>query len=238
MIKAVPLLTARQSSDVRGRLEEVRSLWIERYPAHPGEAYTLGVAAYLDAKDERIRAGDYFGRIERLNRVLRRHFADVFAAIRGSLQEQFGARFTYTTKLAAPGFHIFFGPILRRMQDLAPHFDIQYRNMPQTAGADPRLALSFTLPIALPRCGGGLDYWAIDGGKFERDLSGGRIKSAADYPSLLPPRYFPYEIGKLVVQNGVFLHRIAGSPGIVDSDERITLQGHAIKRGSTYVLYW
>lgn len=238
MISKVPLLTAVESLGVRGRLEEVRSKWIDRDPAHPGEAFTLGVASYIDAVDDKRRAGDYFGKVGHHNRLLRGHFPDLLSTLRLSLQELVGARFSYSSRLAVPGFHIFFGAVLRRMQNLAPHFDNQYLNLPLAAGADPRRALSFTLPIALPRGGGGLDYWNVDRDKYERDLNAGRINSAADYPMLVRPKVFPYEIGKLVVQNGFFLHRIAATTGIVDSDERITLQGHAFKKGAAYTMYW
>ncbi len=238
MISKVPLLTAKESRAVRDRLEEIRPQWIDRDPSHPGEAFTLGVASYIDAVDDKRRTRDYFGRVEHHNRLLHGHFADLLATLRLSLQEHFGARFSYSTKLAVPGFHIFFGAVLMRMQNLAPHFDNQYLNLPMAVGADPRFALSFTLPIALPRCGGGLDYWNVDRERYQSDLSNGKIGSAADYPQLFRPKTFPYEVGKLVVQNGFFLHRIAGTKGIVDSDERITLQGHAFRKGGTYIMYW
>lgn len=238
VISKVPLLTAEESRDVRCRLEAIRSQWIDRDPAHPGEAFTLGVASYIDAADEKFRAGAYFGRVEHFNRVLRRNFADLLATLRRSLGEQLGVRFSYSPKLAVPGFHIFFGAMLRRMQNLAPHFDNQYQNLPQTAAADPRHVVSFTLPISLPSGGGGLDYWDVDREQYRRDLNDGKIKLAADYPSLVRPSSLPYEIGELVVQDGSFLHRIAGTAGIVDSDERITLQGHAFKKGGSYIMYW
>ena len=88
-IVSIPLYTADESRNLRAELDEEREHWIDRDPAHPGEAFTLGIATYIDATDEKTREENYFGRIGPYNRLLKRRFGGLLSSLRQALQDHF-----------------------------------------------------------------------------------------------------------------------------------------------------
>ena len=50
--------------------------------------------------------------------------------------------------------------------------------------------------------------------------------------------YHPYRIGGLVLHSGHKVHQIAPANDGQRGDERITLQGHGIRCGGVWNLYW
>lgn len=58
---------------------------------------------------------------------------------------------------------------------------------------------------------------------------------------MIAPRFHPYRVGGLVVHSGHTVHQIAPMPQPPDAEgsmARITLQGHAIRTGGVWRLYW
>ena len=47
-----------------------------------------------------------------------------------------------------------------------------------------------------------------------------------------------YRLGELVLHSGDLLHQAAPGVALAPSDERFTLQGHALRRDGTWELYW
>jgi hypothetical protein len=238
MLITIPLLTSSECLAIRNGLELLQPHWIDRNPNAPGEVYTIGVATYIDASVEQERARNYFSRIAHYNELLNNTFQHLYYIVRLTLEVYLKAECRYVDTLALPGFHIFLERRLRMLRDLVPHFDHQYLYLPRLLNSDPQSAVSFTLPIVLPQVGGGLDYWDVDTSDFERDIALGKVQAAAEYASFRPSRFLAYEPGTLVLQERLILHRIASTDAVGASDERITLQGHAVKEADHYILYW
>ena len=51
-------------------------------------------------------------------------------------------------------------------------------------------------------------------------------------------QYYPYSTGQLIVHSGMYLHQIAAMSEVVPGGERITYQGHALRFGNSWRLYW
>jgi len=76
----------------------------------------------------------------------------------------------------------------------------------------------------------------VDG---ERTLH--RIDEMPALTSTIAPRFHPYSVGGLVVHSGHTVHQIAPmsqAPEAGGALARITLQGHAIRAGGSWRLYW
>jgi hypothetical protein len=165
-------------------------------------------------------------------------FPDLYARVRSILESHFNAKVDYADHLALPGFHVFRSNRLRTLRDIPPHFDCQFSLLPPLASANSTDSFSFTHPIALPKGGGGLEYWEVFVDECQSDMARGTIRCSTDYVHMRELKYLGYEIGTLVLQPKLLLHRIASTSTVADEDERVTLQGHGIKSDGRYLLYW
>ena len=50
--------------------------------------------------------------------------------------------------------------------------------------------------------------------------------------------YFKYETGKIFFHSGNRYHQVAETKEMENDDERLTLQGHAVKDKDTYYIFW
>jgi hypothetical protein len=94
--------------------------------------------------------------------------------------------------------------------------------------------LSFTLAIALPKGGGGLQVWNIE----HREIVGKSLDEMRAVFKSRESRYEPYKAGEMVIHSGHTVHQIAPMTGMALDDERITLQGHGILASGIWHLYW
>ena len=121
------------------------------------------------------------------------------------------------------------------------HFDMQYERVPFPERARPGFErpISFTLPLVLPRRGGGLTTFDVTLEQINAFyLRTGSSVTLDDLTPLLRPAYHPYEPGTLVLHSGHMLHRIAPVSAVDPDDERITLQGHGVFYDGEWKLYW
>lgn len=208
----LPVLDPAECEDWVLLVSLQRRHWRRRHPEAP--FYTLGQAAYLDA---RLGPGGYYDREERRrnNTLLRGQFLPLLELVAEVLDRHLGRTVRLAEEEAAlPGFHIylphpvFAGPVAKR------HRDLQYRQaFPRDTIAAGDL-LTFTLPLSTPP-GSGLALWDDPDGS---------------------PVHLPYADGELVVHDGMLEHRAELA---CDGElERITLQGHGIRRDGEFLLYW
>lgn len=194
--------------------------WCRRHPEVP--FHTLGLAAYLDAG---ALAGQGYHRAEvreRNNALLALHFRPLLDLVAASLRPLLGAPARLAgTEAALPGFHIYLphpalgGPVA------SVHRDLQYRDAFPAAAPGPGDVFSFTLPLCNP-AGSGLSVWP--------GVTDPRAGAAA------APEFHPYRPGEIVVHDGLGIHQAVlccdqGSP-------RISLQGHGLRVGGEFLLYW
>jgi hypothetical protein len=234
MITSFELLTAQDCARTEQALKALRADWTPR-GGDPLSFYTLGAASYLDA------GVDYRQRAEAVNPKLAEHFGWLHSKLCEFLGWRLGAGVEFADRLALPGFHVWETPAIFTQPQASVHFDLQQlrvwpRDMPGVDFAHP---LSFTLAIRLPRGGGGLNVWDITHERFARfrERIGARV-DPADLATLLTPMRHAYTVGSIAIHSGLLMHQIGEIAAVEPGDERITLQGHALKVGGTWRLYW
>lgn len=204
------------------------AVWDSR---HSGSRHTLDVAV----SDDPDR--DYHARLVEQNMLLRNHFSDVLEDVGVALGDHLDGSVRLDATLAHPGFHIFEGPAIAASFEPSLHFDLQHRALrwPFDVAEEDGL-LSFTLAVKLPRLGGGLHYWNLT----EPELAQLQYQRGItlDQFGKTTPNFHRYTPGVMAVQMVPVLHRIAPIAERFPRDQRITLQGHAIRDGNTWILCW
>ena len=160
MLDAIPVLSSVECELARQAVHALRSSWITRGSAdYP--FYTVGAASYIDAVPG-TTPPRYSQILVETNPVLREHFDWLYARVMNKLSVHLQAVVRTADELALPGFHVWQG-LSVPTSSLSIHFDLQYLSVPwpDVARSDHSRPLSFTLPIALPRGGGGLNTWDL-----------------------------------------------------------------------------
>jgi hypothetical protein len=231
------VLGEEECRESRSTLWKLRDYWIERGRHDPADFFTLGVATYLDVLSSSQPEKDYYQRLSEYNALLQEQFGVLLLRVAEVIQSTLGQPVVLAQDLALPGFHIFLGQAIFRAGTAAAHLDMQYEALRWPKRWDEAPPISFTLPIELPVAGAGLTTWPVEG-----DLD----VDPADIPTEDKPVYndqdltvtYPYIRGFLVLQRGHVLHRIAPISSVRIEDERITLQGHGLRCGGEWILYW
>ena len=236
MITSIELLDASECARIDGQIKELRRHWVPRGPAPATTSFfTLGAASYLDDP------GEYRERAAVLNPVLRDGFAWLYTRLADFLERRLRAPVGFVEGLALPGFHIRLTPAIFVTPDASVHFDLQYlRTWPQDVpDVDFTRPLSFTLPIRLPRRGGGLNLWDVTYERYRRFAE--RMKGPLhpmDVTVLLDRIRHPYTPGAIAMHSGHLMHQIGEIDQVAPGDERVTLQGHALFQQGEWKLYW
>ncbi|SMO86680.1 hypothetical protein [Gracilimonas mengyeensis] len=231
MIETHPLLTEKEISRIKSIVDNFENDWVERSDGF----YTLGASSYLDAATESYEK--YQQKADAINTKLREQLGFLYKKVEKDLEDHMGQKVTVTKKFAVPGFHIWLENGLPRIPGPTYHFDVQHLSIPWN-GKETTIEetnrdemFTFTLPIELPKAGGGLDIWDIDHSEIANQ----------EVEDLIPrrKRYFcTYKLGKMVIHSGLKLHRVAVTSPIYEGDRRITLQGHGRLIDGQWVLYW
>jgi len=231
-ILTAPLLAPSECAELAARVRAYERQWTRR---SANEFFTLGAASYLDDP------AFYLERASATNPLLEAAFCDLHERLRAALSDQLEAPCAFATPFALPGFHIWRVPGIPTRAEASLHFDMQYERVPfpERARSGFEKPISFTLPLVLPRCGGGLTTWDVTVDQvnaFYRRT--GYSVMLDDLTLLLPARHHAYEPGTLVLHSGHMLHQIAPVPSVEHDDERIALQGHGVFYDGEWKLYW
>jgi hypothetical protein len=230
-LREIDTLTEGECRAAQESIHDLKKQWVVRTPGVP--FYTLGAASYLDAPTsfEHFRQ-----RAEYYNPILRTHFAWLYERVVNRLQQVLAEPVECTASMSLPGFHIYLACKLFEKPIAVVHCDLQYELLKweNSEMVDVSRPLSFTLPIALPRTGGGLKSW---------DVPYEEILNLSDEAMQLvvrsrPKRYHAYHLGNMVLHSGHMMHQAAPGRDLMMDDERITLQGHAILVDGCWQLYW
>ena len=229
-VERVPMLTANECTAILDKVHTLETLWIRR--AEP-PFFSLGAASYLDAQSGE---DDYYALARRFNGILRDNFCWLYDRVASGLEKHLNACACYAPRFALPGFHIFQAAAAFADSTGCLHCDLQYQKLDWTDYATPDFSdpLSFTLAIALPNAGGGLQVWNIEHG----EIIGKSLEEMRAVFKSRECRYESYRVGEMIVHSGHTVHQIAPMASMVASDERVTLQGHGIKSGGVWYLYW
>jgi hypothetical protein len=179
--------------------------------------FTLGAAVYLD--DPRV----YSTLARLINPYISKYFDELIGKVGSYFETETGLPPVFFDNIALPGFHIF-DHNASNLQGYA-HQDTPHLNL--FSGTDYSRPFTFTLPVRLPRLGGGLNTWP------DSDVT-----KHTDPKELPPPVYFPYTTGTLYIHDGLMLHQVANNVPIEVDDMRITLQGHGVCFSDSFTLFF
>lgn len=229
----VKLLTTAEATDVVTAIHAERSQWVMRHPDYP--VYTLGAASYLDGP--RLGFAAYQAEARRLNVLLAARFGWLHERVRAAVSSVIGTEAHYDDRVALPGFHVYLSDPSKPQPVASMHYDMQYDQIDWTNWGVPDRdqQLSLTVTIALPASGGGLLVWNINRLAIEKMADDERRAHMAANRNAV---FHPYTVGHLAMHTGHQLHQIAPTRDVQATDQRITMQAHALPVDGRWLIYW
>lgn len=228
-IEDIAMLAESECAELRRQILQLRPYWIQRLPDLP--MYSLGAATYLDmAQGE----SHYVETAARYNPILQQHFAPLYRRLEEVLSRRLGGPVAYPPHKALPGFHIFLAHPAFTQGSASIHADLQYRQTDWSWARSISQPISFTLAISLPSCGSGVNVWNVS----VTQLDGLPRAEAARVLRERGGQFFEYRLGHLTLQFGHLMHQIARPLWLVEGDQRLTFQGHALLCDGSWQLYW
>ena len=232
-VSEIRLLDASGAADLAQRVHELREHWVQRHPTAP--FFTLGAAAYLDG--DKAQASNYHAEIARTRSLMAALFSDLYEKLLPMLSEALGGTCAYHPSYGLPGFHIYLAHPLFAHRMGTKHVDRQFEDTGKFgfSEVDLQRQYSMTLALRLPRSGGGLKVWPING----VGLRGVDPALLAEISATKPRAIFhPYTVGHLALHSGSLIHQIAPIPELQADDERLTMQAHTIWADGRWLVYW
>lgn len=230
-IRRFSVLDEEECARARHVLYSMRKCWRQRSSEVP--FFTLGAASYIDS---RPRVDSYYEHVMRENPILRENFAWLYERVIDALANHLDGPISLEHDQALPGFHLYLSHTAFEKPIAEIHFDRQQHRLrwsepDQVEWSNP---FSFTLPIALPDTGGGLYTWDVEWNEVA-SIHGEERKRILKQAKR---GCHQYRLGELVVHSGNLLHQVMPGVRLSDSDERFTLQGHALYYSGAWRLYW
>ena len=257
MIHRVKTFTEEDCNKIEKSVDNLDKLWINRSctrrfsyenQIHISRApfWTLGAVSYLDAVKSITR---YNKHRDYLNPVLIKKFNWIYDIIIEKLHREFQEPVVIDGFLSHPGFHIFSAKIgdtiepeyLKMFEQPlgSVHVDVQYEEHIEYwktfKEVDFENTLSFTIPIKLPKHGGGLYTWKDKVNPYSFNYTTNENKlDELESPSV--PNL--YTEGEMIYFIGHLLHQMMPGVNVQPDDRRITVQGHGVRCDGTWRLYW
>ncbi|MEV8092986.1 hypothetical protein [Kitasatospora sp. NPDC085879] len=240
-LEQFPFLDADACADVVRTAERNPDLTVDRRPDRPGEFVTYGRSAYLDVcPGDAAPEQNYYRLLADTNAGLWKAFEGLYHRLRQTLADELGEPVGYRPDdLALPGLHVFRGSAIALADHASAHFDQQYGSLRLPAPRDPGVPpLTVTVPLRMPSNGTGLIVYDVEPDRYRAAVARGAATSLESYARRRTRAYHPYTLGSMVLHRGLLMHQLSSPGPIVAGDERITLQGHAIRCGGEWILYW
>jgi hypothetical protein len=222
------LISAAECTVIASRVRRLSPHWTRR---SMGGFYSLGAASYLDAARDRA---PYLTAAQATNKLLVESFGGLYDRVLAFFRQLLDEEVSLDLERAVPGFHVF---VLRggdRGSDnpaRRAHFDLQWRLA--YPDASPESTLSFTMAIATPSGGAGMALWPLRYDQPDRSVRDAWSRTLEQAPQVVP-----YAPGRLVLHDGLVLHAIGAAQTPPATGLRITLQGHGVRLGGRWWLYW
>ena len=257
MINRVKTFTEEDCNKIEKIVDNLQKLWVNRsctrrfsyensMKISRAPFWTLGAVSYLDS----VKSSEQYDKHrDYLNPVLHKKFNWIYEIICEKLQRELGKPVVVDKFLAHPGFHIFSAksgttiePEYVKMfeQPLGSvHVDVQYEEhydyWQKFKEVDLKNTLSFTIPVKLPKHGGGLYTWGdeVDPYSFNYTTNENKLSEleCASVTNL-------YNTGEMIYFIGHLLHQMMPGVNVQPTDRRITVQGHGIECDGVWRLYW
>lgn len=233
-INSINLLSNLECEKTSSIVYSLKESWIHRHAFAP--YYTLGAASYLDAKKN---SHNYYDLAELNNLILIKSLDWFYQKLVKTLEIYLQAPVKLTNAKALPGFHIYLGFKLFELSVAPVHYDLQYNLLDwnEIEQIDFNNPVSFTLPIALPKKGSGLNLWDIT--LTGRDaLQTNENKQELGKQIIKKKTFHPYRLGEMIIHSGLTAHQAIIGDDLKEGEDRITLQGHALFSQGSWQLYW
>ena len=181
--------------------------------------------------------------VQQYRTILLGEFGDLYSAIRKGLQEVTGQRVEYDANWGVPGFQITLSHRVFEWHVFQAHIDGAWSPLLRDLQARgetcaPSARLSFTVPLQMPRNGGGLEYYLHDEAKCAAADIGPEMSGVSQ--CLSGPHHEEYRPGEMVVHAGSTIHAVRPwryGKGMPD-DARISIQGFAFYCDGRWVVHW
>ncbi len=222
LVANLAILTTSECADVRQVVHKLKSLWDEeRYRLGAGISYYRPAALY-------------YATSKLMNPILKEHLSWMYEKLTSALANFYNVDVCFRDDLALPGFNIYCGPTDFSKLNYNIHIDLQFMelNWQPKGSTDFGTTMSFTLPIATPTGGAGLNIWhATQSDIEEQDLASSELLDASK------AEFKRYEIGIATIHDGRHYHQMMVAENWLPADERITLQGHGLIQNGKLVIY-
>jgi hypothetical protein len=210
-----PLLTADKAAELAATVldppAEVRdACW------HAGDDLTtVGAPLYRN----RDRPEFYAKCARSTNRLLYATYQNLYDQVADLFEDRYRLPAAFVDELAIPGFHLMRYARPGRHEGGGWHYDQLAGQVPYFVerAAEVRGVVNFTLPLAVPSGGTGMDL----------------VDQAAGVEA-----HVPYRPGLLLYNECEVLHRIGPSNCLHPGERRLTMQGHGVLFRGRVLLFW
>lgn len=230
----IELLSQAECDAIRTTVHGLKLYW-EPAKAQDSPFFKLGASSYVDMRTSET-SFKYYALARTINPILQKHFDYLYARLSAALEACLGQPNQYhPNHVGLPGFHIYKASTGLETFDTPVHVDGQVKkvNFESLGPVDASKSVSFTLPIAIPKAGAGLNMWDMTLSDIESKRENFQeMLDRADF------HYQEYRIGTLFTHCGNYFHQVAPLKDLEAGDERITLQGHAVWSEGTWILFW
>jgi hypothetical protein len=229
VVESLPFLDESACDALCRQVHRLRSHWVQRLEGLP--MYSLGAVAYLDAA---AGEADYLAAAARDNPILLEHFGWLYRRLEEALDQRLAGPVAYPAGKALPGFHVFLAHPFFTFMEPSIHADLQYQRTDWSWARNISRPFTFTVALALPHEGGGLNVWDVSGRQLDALPSAQRSRAL----HAAKKQFVAYRRGHLSLQFGHQMHQIATPKTLVDGDQRVTFQGHGLLCDGVWQLYW
>jgi hypothetical protein len=181
---------------------------------------TIGAPLYRN----RARPDYYRDRARATNHLLYETYRDLYERVAAVFDRRYAVPVVFVDDLAVPGFHLMRYAVPGVDDGGSWHYDQLAGQVPYLVehAAEVRGVVNFTLPLAVPSGGGGMDV--IDRGP-DGDGTGTEV-------------HVPYQPGVMLFNEQELQHRIGPSRVLHPGECRLTLQGHGVHFRGRLLLFW
>lgn len=209
------VLTAAEAAEVADRVLHPPPALRQACWHQQTSLITIGAPLYCSRDD----LAKYADRARATNSMLYGAYRQLHDRVADVFEDRYGMPVAFVDELAVPGFHLMHYAEPGHHEGGGWHMDQIAAQVPYfvTHAAELRGSLNFTLPLAVPSGGTGMD------------LRG---------DALGDPAHVPYEPGVMLFNECEITHRIGASTCLVAGEKRLTLQGHGVFFRGQVLLFW
>jgi hypothetical protein len=184
---------------------------------------TIGTPLYRS----RDRFASYTEQARATNGLMYETFRWLYDRVADFFEDRYGCPVDFVDGLAVPGFHLMSYDRAGRFEGGGWHYDQLAQQVPYFAERTAAIEgiLNFTLPLAVPSGGTGMDILAEPDGPAE---AGGRR----------PQVRVAYRPGVVLFNDCELMHRIGASVCRKVGETRLTMQGHGVRYRGRLLLFW